>query len=324
MIQPPEGYTFNGSIAMNNSGDLLAGCNKESGASVFLRHNGSWQIYPEIVDDYPDQFPIALSDNGTAILLRQGYPEYDARALAFHLFSVDGENVFPIPTKGVDANDSACDIGPTGDIVWSDSQGSKDVRVKLRDAKGDHVIGVGFDPHINRRGDICFNTGVRVKTPKDRHGASYLKWEYHAKLWRDGKVTDIGTGLALDIADDGTVIGISYPDTHDRRTCWLVKNGRRREMGTLGFSYAQPIQINSKGEIIGYAKVVSKTDPRKTYVFGFFYSRGKAYDLNKLVTLPAGDSIASAEAINDSGRILCVISPPRKQIQRYAILEPIS
>jgi probable HAF family extracellular repeat protein len=83
--------------------------------------------------------------------------------------------------------------------------------------------------------------------------------EYHALLWSNGELTDLGTLLgkkgnsfAVAINSHGLIIGTS--DTRvDTRHAVAWENGRITDLGTLGGSESQAAAVNGKGQIAGTA-----------------------------------------------------------------------
>jgi probable HAF family extracellular repeat protein len=72
---------------------------------------------------------------------------------------------------------------------------------------------------------------------------------YHASLWENGLVTDLGTpgegySFGVDINERGQVVGYSG-------YAFLWKNGVITELGTLGGAISRAVAINEQGQVVG-------------------------------------------------------------------------
>jgi len=108
-----------------------------------------------------------------------------------------------------------------------------------------------------------------------------------------------GHSDATGINNGGQVVGytilISLVATS---TPFLYSNGSVTSiLDSLDMRFAQPLAINSSGQIVGYDG------------YAFLISNGQSHDLNLIATPPAGFSLDSANAINDSGKIAGFMSP---------------
>jgi probable HAF family extracellular repeat protein len=122
---------------------------------------------------------------------------------------------------------------------------------------------------------------------------------YHAFLWSNGTMTDLGTlggtfseARALDSTGDvvgtSTLSGTSFTPTH----AFLDHNGHMTDLGTLGGSCSYAYGVNDVGEVVGQACTTSNQD-------AFLYSGGKMIDLGTL-----GGSPSIAYAINSSHQVV--------------------
>jgi probable HAF family extracellular repeat protein len=111
---------------------------------------------------------------------------------------------------------------------------------------------------INERGDIAGNSLTAAG-------------EEHAFLWRDGEMIDLGdlgTGpdvspqsTAVAVNDHGQVVGYSAPPGASWRT-FLWEDGRMTDIGVLaGEGPSRPVDINDRGEILGYATRETSGEP---------------------------------------------------------------
>jgi probable HAF family extracellular repeat protein len=128
---------------------------------------------------------------------------------------------------------------------------------------------------------------------------------YHAFLWQNGVMTDLGTmegathSLASAINDSGQVVGFSY--THAENGSWpthafLWQNGVMTDLGTLGGTFTAAWDINAVGQVVGYAPT---TDG---WTHAFLWQDGLMTDLGDFGTQD-GASYSSASAINASGQV---------------------
>lgn len=136
-----------------------------------------------------------------------------------------------------------------------------------------------------------------------------------AFLWQGNGLQDLGTlggddAFASTINESGLIYGLSYTDTVANDTTgvptihpFLWKNGRMRDLGSLGGSLAIPGPIsyfwtgpilNERGEAIG-----TSTLPGDENWHGFVWSSGAMRDLGTL-----GGDFSEALAINEAGLIV--------------------
>jgi len=147
----------------------------------------------------------------------------------------------------------------------------------------------------------------------------------HAVVWKNGKITDIGTfggtqsaamalndlgqviGGALNNIDDpwaGTLVtgfgGVTYPGTTQLRA-FVWQNGRMRDLGTLGGPDAFAYAINRFGQVAGES-FTSYTPNDATgipTVDPFLWTNGKMKDLGSL-----GGTIGFPVWMNDWGQVV--------------------
>jgi probable HAF family extracellular repeat protein len=133
----------------------------------------------------------------------------------------------------------------------------------------------------------------------------------HALLWRDGKVTDLGTlpGYgdieAHGINNAGQVIGWAnrrLPGGSPLYRAFLWQNGRMRDLGTLpGINDTRANAINNQGDVVGriVGHVARKGDERACLWRG-----GHLSLLNAAIPPHSGWVLEEALAINDHGWII--------------------
>lgn len=114
--------------------------------------------------------------------------------------------------------------------------------------------------------------------------------EYHAFVWQDGQLTDIGTSgensTALDINNQGQVIGYRYPPDEESKV-FIWQDG---VMQDLPLDDASVRDINDHGQIVGS---IANEGRRMPYV----------YDITT-DTLTLLGSQGYAEGINNNGQIV--------------------
>ncbi len=135
----------------------------------------------------------------------------------------------------------------------------------------------------------------------------HYSYAYHALLYANGVVTDIGT-LTGDphsntepygINAAGQIVGYSqWSDGVDH--AFLYSNGAMQDLGTIGSEYATAVAINNNGVIAG-----NLANAYNAPLGAFVYANGKMTDLSALVTSGgAGWSTLTVTGLNDNGYIV--------------------
>jgi probable HAF family extracellular repeat protein len=123
-------------------------------------------------------------------------------------------------------------------------------------------------------------------------------------LWHAGKLVNLGSlpgataTEAHAISDTGSVVGSSG----DEAFLWNAREGIQG-LGSLDPACFQSDAraINNKGTVVGYGCVTNTTTPSHAFVWD--RTQGML-DLNKLVSLSAGDVLNVAYGINEDGQIV--------------------
>jgi probable HAF family extracellular repeat protein len=171
----------------------------------------------------------------------------------------------------------------------------------------------------NQRGDTVGEALNDV--PENPDFASFMNGflpaatQARAFLWQGNGLQDLGTlggndAFASIINESGLVYGLSYTDTVANETTgiptvhpFLWKNGRMRDLGSLGGSLATPGAmsyfwtgpiLNERGDAIG-----TSTLPGDETWHAFVYSAGAMRDLGTL-----GGDLSEALAINKAGLVV--------------------
>jgi probable HAF family extracellular repeat protein len=213
----------------------------------------------------------------------------------------------PIPVEPSWDNSSASRINDAGQVIGNGyTLLSGTGRGFLYSPSGTRIIdafGARFYSYvygINNAGHV-----VGIAQPPNGFGQ-------HAFLDRDGQVTDLGTlggfnSQANDINDAGQIVGnsetASASGTEEFYTgpthAFLYEQGAMKDLGTLGGTVSRGFAINNGGVVVGESYL-----PENVAQVAFVYAHGQMTDLNTLVLLPQGWTLAAARDVNDQGEIL--------------------
>ena len=187
-------------------------------------------------------------------------------------------HAYDINNSGVivgDVRDSALDVHA---LVWNRTTLSRDLG--FMGAAYSWLSDYSSAKGINDLGDIV--------------GDAIIGQDYHAFLYRNGSYTDLGLGGALDINNNGLILGTAaggLPVT------W--SNGVRTNLTALsgGIAYAtySVFDLNINGDVVGYSTV-----DQTTLATAVLWQKGKPKNLGYY---PGGNS-SRAYGINDKGQIV--------------------
>jgi len=136
----------------------------------------------------------------------------------------------------------------------------------------------------------------------------------HAFLWENGKMRDLGTlggasSGAVAINERGQVVGSSRTrhavDTTGAydyfvTRAFLWEEGTMRDLGTLGGRRSAALDVNDRGQVVGWSTVKSTYRNGEPVRHAFLYEGRRLRDLGVL----RGDRESAAVAVNEAGQIL--------------------
>jgi probable HAF family extracellular repeat protein len=179
-------------------------------------------------------------------------------------------------------------------------------------------IGGGNNSAANWVSQTGLIAGVSENGVTDPHNG----WpEGEAVLWKNGKVTALGTlggseSAAAAVNDLGEVVGYAANTTRDpftspmfrpgygtQQRAFLWKNGRMQDLGTLGGPDAAAMFINDLGQVAGVSYTSNFPAPLTEVppVDPFFWQNGKMVDIGSL-----GGTVGSPNWMNSVGQVVGV------------------
>ena len=154
-----------------------------------------------------------------------------------------------------------------------------------------------FAAAINQGGEIV---GASENNQID---PTSLNPQFHAVLWQDGKIRDLGTlggtaSFAATLNDRGQIIGEALNDIPDplsilgsgdgttltQTRAFLWQSGKLSDLGTLGGPDSWAMFVNDRGQIAGasYTSDVVDPDTMSPQINAFLWENGKMKDLGNL------------------------------------------
>jgi probable HAF family extracellular repeat protein len=123
-----------------------------------------------------------------------------------------------------------------------------------------------------------------------------------ALLWENGKVTDLGPGVARDINEQGQIVGFG----HLHAILW--EHGKATELPELfGADYSSATAVNERGQIVGeLGAYTSPTNKSTLWKHAIVWQQGTIVDLGTL-----GGRRAIVAAISERGQVVGWSQPKR-------------
>jgi len=156
------------------------------------------------------------------------------------------------------------------------------------------------------------NAGQVVGTSHSNEVVPELGSLYHAFVWQNGVMTDLGVlpgdteSGAIAINTSGQIVGVSDivdPFTYQRTArSFLYDNGTMIDLGVPS-TESQAQDINDAGQVVGLMRVESgATNPFANR--GYIYENGVVTNLNTLIPAGSGLTITIANGVNNAGQIV--------------------
>ena len=177
-----------------------------------------------------------------------------------------------------------------------------------------------FPRAINARGQIVGGASMPLNDGK------YVS--SHAFLWQNGKMRDLGTlggrsSEAFALNDRGQVVGEAdttkmttdeFREPTNAGHAFLWQNGKMRDLGTVGGSESRAVDINMRGQVVGFADTKLKDARGDPIRHAFIWQAGKMRDLGTL-----GGPGSKAVAINERGQVIGIADTRRVDQGGHAI-----
>lgn len=161
------------------------------------------------------------------------------------------------------------------------------------------------------------NLGQVVGTAKTGEWTDLSGFLQHAYLLDGDALHGLGTlggdsSEALAVNDAGQVAGWSETGEAIQDPDWpravqhafLWRDGEMIDLGTLGGNESAALDINNLGQIVGWSETSEVNEFSGPARHAFLWQAGVMTDLNRLLPADSEWEVASANAINDAGRIL--------------------
>jgi probable HAF family extracellular repeat protein len=154
---------------------------------------------------------------------------------------------------------------------------------------------------INDSGEVVGFSTTALLPPAN--GSSQPIATFHAFLYRDGTIIDLGTlggadSTANSINDRGAVAGFSLTANNAATHAFVYRSGTMTDLGTLGGRDSIAAAINDEGAVVG-TSLTSTGVPH-----AFIDVHGRMADLNSEIPAQSGFVITTAAGINDHGQIV--------------------
>jgi probable HAF family extracellular repeat protein len=265
---------------------------------------------PNCYFDCYDQHAILRQPNGNIVELPIPAGFYSPAILSLSGDLTANGLIAGFATNGL--LDPSTDFPETRAVIWDrnganptdlGTLGGNASQAAARNQRGD-TVGVALNAVPENPDFALFMNGFLPATTQAR-----------AFIWQGNGLQDLGTlggndAFASIINESGLVFGLSYTDTEPNDTTgvptvhpFLWKNGRMRDLGSLGGTLSLPGSItsfwtgpilNERGQAIG-----TSTLPGDEFWHAFLWSAGAMHDLGTL-----GGNFSETFAINEAGLVV--------------------
>ena len=187
-------------------------------------------------------------------------------------------HAYDINNSGVIVGDSRDSVNDRHAIIWNRATLSQDLG----------FMGAAYSWFND------FSSARGINDLGDIVGEGLIGQDPHAFLWRNGSYTDLGLGSAIDINNNGLILGWAaggLPATWKNS----VKTNLTALSGGIAYATYSALDLNNNGDIIGFSTV-----DQTSLATAVLWQNGKAKNLGYY---PGGNS-SRAYGINDQGQIV--------------------
>ena len=195
--------------------------------------------------------------------------------------------------------------------IWRD--GSVELMGVLQGYSSSVLLGlndIGYAAGYSQRGCSCGHTEYRASlyTPSGPVDLGFSTIAYavnnslqvvgsngHGLIWQNGQIAilpDLGFSAALDINEQGDVVGYTHTDPSAPNTAALWRQGQFIDLNPPGSSFSEAWAINGNGDVVGQ---VGQFGAVKWDANG---------SLTQLIDIQTPGFFGRASGINDSGQIV--------------------
>jgi probable HAF family extracellular repeat protein len=287
----PAGSSQSIPLGINNAGQVVGNTVIGSTQSAFLYSNGASITFGDTSSaTHLGSLATAINDSGQIVLVEISFdPATGVRSTRSYLYS----NGLTTEIVGLGVpRTQANDINNIGQVVGGSNQNGPSFAFLYQN--GTEALPLG---------DAWFSEAYAINDSGQIVGSRGLPGEANVRpfVFSNGVTTDIVapgavTGLALDINNDGQVVGY-FQDAVGVLSAFTFQNGALTLLGGLGGNSSFADSINSRGQIVGQSQIADGT------YHAFLYDNGMMTDLTELIGIPLAAGLLSTLDINDNGQI---------------------